>query len=76
MGYSSTLNLMATTLLFGLSMQKDITELRATKSRDIYKVNFENKHDYMKAKYVLSRLNVSWASNDFTKTLYFLGKKL
>ena len=57
-------------------MEKEITELRATKSRDFYRVNFENKHDYMKAKYILSRLYVSWASNDFTKTLYFLGKKL
>jgi len=53
-----------------------IDELKATKTRDIYKVNFASRVDYMKAKYILSRLPVRWAANDFTKTLYFLGKKI
>ena len=55
---------------------EEIDTLRATSHRDIYKVNFENKVDYQKAKYILSRLPVRWSANDFTKTLYFLGLKL
>lgn len=54
---------------------EEIDSLRATDSRDIYKVNFENKVDYLKAKYMLSRLPVRWSANDFTRTLYFLGLK-
>lgn len=54
---------------------EEIESLRATDSRDIYKVNFENKVDYKKVKYVLSRLPVRWSANDFTQTLYFLGLK-
>lgn len=55
---------------------EEIDSLRATESRDIYKVNFENKADYKKVKYVLSRLPVRWSANDFTQTLYFLGLKI
>ena len=57
-------------------MLHDITELRASKDRDIYHINFENERDYKKAKYMMSRLHVKWGANDFTKSLYFLGKKL
>lgn len=57
-------------------MKKEIEELRPGKSQDIYHVNFDSLHDYKKIKYIMSRLNVSWAANDFTRTLYFLGKKL
>lgn len=56
-------------------MQVEIDEVRATKARDIHKVRFENKTDYQKAKWMLSRLPVTYAINDFTHTLYFLGKK-
>lgn len=54
---------------------EEIESLKATDSRDIYKVNFENKVDYNKVKYVLSRVPVRWSANDFTKTIYFLGLK-
>lgn len=57
-------------------MQVEITEVRATKARDIHKVRIENKADYLKAKWMLSRIPITWAANDFTRTLYFLGKKL
>lgn len=53
---------------------EEIDTLRPSKCQDIHKVRFENKPDYLKAKYVLSRLNVRWVANDFTKTLYFCGK--
>ena len=53
----------------------EIDKLQATKNRDIHHVNFENKHDYMKAKWMLSRIPINWVANDFTMTLYFLGKK-
>lgn len=56
-------------------MQVEIDEVRATKTRDIHKVRFEDKNDYNKAKWMLSRLPVTYAVNDFTHTLYFLGKK-
>lgn len=56
-------------------MQVEIDEVRATKARDIHKVRFENKNDYNKAKWMLSRIPITYAVNDFTKTLYFLGKK-
>lgn len=52
----------------------EIEKLRPSKCQDIYKVNFESKNDYNKAKYILSRLNIRWAANDFTRTLYFCGK--
>ena len=55
---------------------EEIETLKATSSRDIYKVNFENLVDYKKVKYVLSRLPIRWSANDFTKTIYFLGLKL
>ena len=29
----------------------------------------------MKVKWMLSRIPITWAANDFTRTLYFLGKK-
>ena len=56
-------------------MQVEIEEVRATKARDIHKVRIENKADYMKVKWMLSRIPITWAANDFTRTLYFLGKK-
>lgn len=56
-------------------MQVEIEQVRATKARDIHKVRFEDKNDYHKAKWMLSRLPVTYAANDFTRTLYFLGKK-
>ena len=56
-------------------MQVEITEVRATKTRDIHKVRFENKTDYQKAKWMLREIPITWAANDFTHTLYFLGKK-
>jgi len=56
-------------------MQVEIEEVRATKTRDFHKVRFEDKNDYNKAKWMLSRLPVTYAVNDFTHTLYFLGKK-
>jgi hypothetical protein len=55
---------------------EDIDKVRATKTQDFYHVNFENEHDYKKAKWMLSRLPIKSVANDFTKTLYFLGKKL
>ena len=57
-------------------MQVEIDDLRATKARDVYKVHIENKTDYLKTKWVLSRIPISWAANDFTQTLYFLGKRM
>jgi len=56
-------------------MLVEIDEVRATKTRDIHKVRFENKADYLKAKWVFSRIPITYAVNDFTRTLYFLGKK-
>lgn len=56
-------------------MQVEINEVRATKARDVHKVRIENKTDYMKVKWMLSRIPITWAANDFTRTLYFLGKK-
>lgn len=56
-------------------MRVEIEEVRATKARDIHKVRIENKADYMKVKWMLSRIPITWAANDFTRTLYFLGKK-
>lgn len=56
-------------------MQVEIVELRATKTRDIHKVRFEDKNDYAKVKWVMSRIPIKWAANDFTRTIYFLGKK-
>lgn len=56
-------------------MQVEITEVRATKARDIHHVRFEDKNDYNKAKWMLSRIPITWAANDTTRTLYFLGKK-
>lgn len=53
----------------------EIDTLRPSKKQDIYKINFENKIDYNKVKYLLSRLNIRWSANDFTKTIYFCGKK-
>ena len=56
-------------------MRVEIDELRATKASDIHKVRFEDKHDYSKVKWVMSRIPITWAANDFTRTIYFLGKK-
>lgn len=56
-------------------MRVEIDEVRATKARDIHKVRFEDKNAYNKAKWMLSRIPITWAANDFTHTLYFLGKK-
>lgn len=56
-------------------MQVEIDKVCATKTRDVHKVRFEDKNDYNKAKWMLSRLPVTYAVNDFTHTLYFLGKK-
>lgn len=56
-------------------MRVEIDEVRATKARDVHKVRFEDKNDYNKAKWMLSEILITWAANDFTKTLYFLGKK-
>ena len=55
---------------------EDIDKLRPSKCQDIYKVRFDSKIDYMKAKYVLSRIPIRWTANDFTKTVYFCGKAL
>lgn len=55
---------------------EEIHTMLASKNQDIHKVNFATDVDYKKAKYILSRLNVRWSANDFTKTLYFCGKKL
>lgn len=56
-------------------MRVEIDEVRATKARDVHKVRFEDKNDYNKAKWMLSRIPITWAANDTTRTLYFLGKK-
>lgn len=56
-------------------MRVEIDEVRATKARDVHKVRFEDKNDYNKAKWMLSRIPITYAANDFTHTLYFLGKK-
>lgn len=56
-------------------MQVEIEEVRATKTRDIHYVRYESNTDYQKAKWMLSEIPVTWAANDFTRTLYFLGKK-
>lgn len=56
-------------------MRVEIDEIRATKARDIHKVRFEDKHDYSKVKWLMSRIPITWAANDFTRTIYFLGKK-
>ena len=56
-------------------MQVEIDKVRAKKARDIHKVRIENKADYLKVKWMLSRIPITWAANDFTHTLYFLGKK-
>lgn len=55
---------------------EEIHTLRPSKCQDIYKVNFSNRVDFNKAKYILSRLNVRWTANEFTRTLYFCGKNL
>jgi hypothetical protein len=55
---------------------EDIDELQPTKCQDIYKVHLENKSDYMKVKYILSRIPIRWTANDFTRTVYFCGKAL
>ena len=57
-------------------MQVEIDELKPTKTRDIYKVHIENKIDYLKTKWVLSRIPINWAADDDTHTLYFLGKRM
>ncbi len=54
----------------------EIDKLRPSKNQDIYKINIENKVDYKKVKYLLSRINIRWSANDFTQTLYFCGKSL
>ena len=54
----------------------EIDKLRPSKNQDIYKINIENKVDYKKIKYLLSRINIRWSANDFTHTLYFCGKSL
>lgn len=56
-------------------MQVEIEEVRATKTRDIHHVRFENKTDYQKVTWMLSRIPATYALNDFTRTVYFLGKK-
>lgn len=56
-------------------MQVEIEEVRATKTRDIHHVRFENKTDYQKVTWMLSRIPATYAFNDFTRTVYFLGKK-
>lgn len=56
-------------------MRVEINEVHATKARDVHKVRFEDKNDYNKAKWMLSEIPITWAANDFTRTLYFLGKK-
>lgn len=53
---------------------ENIDELKPTKCQDIYSVRFESKIDYLKVKYVLSRIPIRWTANDFTKTVYFCGK--
>ena len=40
-------------------MRVEIDEVRATKTRDFHKVRFEDKNDYNKAKWMLSRLPVT-----------------
>lgn len=50
--------------------------LIASKCQSFYKVRIENKSDYLKVKYILSRIPIRWAANDFTHTLYFCGKKM
>lgn len=55
---------------------EQIEKLRPSKCQDIYKINFENRIDYKKVKYLLSRLSIRWSANDFTKTIYFCGKTL
>lgn len=56
-------------------MRVEIDKVHATKTRDVHKVHFEDKNDYNKAKWMLSEIPITWAANDFTRTLYFLGKK-
>ena len=56
-------------------MQVEIGEVKQTKARDVYKIRIENKTEYGKVKWMLSRIPITWAANDFTRTLYFLGKK-
>ncbi len=55
---------------------ENIDTLRPGKCQDFYKVNFNNKADFLKAKYLLSRINVRWSANDSTKTIHFCGKKI
>ena len=56
-------------------MQVEIGEVKATKARDVHKIRIENKTEYGKVKWMLSRIPITWAANDATRTLYFLGKK-
>ena len=53
----------------------EIDTLIPTKCQDILKVNIENKADYKKVKWLLSRIPIRWAANDFTRTIYFCGRK-
>ncbi|MBO5629408.1 MAG: hypothetical protein J5965_10085 [Aeriscardovia sp.] len=56
-------------------MRVEIDQVKVTKARDVHKVRIENKNDYLKVKWMLSRIPITWAANDTTHTLYFLGKR-
>lgn len=56
-------------------MRVEINELRATQARDVHKVRFEDKNDYNKVKWLMSMIPIKWSAKDFTRTIYFLGKK-
>lgn len=54
---------------------KELDTLKPGKCQDLYKINFQTKADYLKAKYLLSCLYIRWSANDHTRTIYFCGKK-
>lgn len=54
----------------------ELNNMRPSKNQDFYKISFDHNSNYEKVKYLLSRTHVRWCANDFTKTLYFCGKKL
>lgn len=55
-------------------MRVEIDEVRATKARDVHKVRFEEKSDYLKAKWMLRRIPITWAANDTTRTLWMTSR--
>lgn len=57
-------------------MQIETDKIHATKKRDVYRVRIENKTDYLKVKWMLSRIPITYAIDESTHTLYFLGKTI